>query len=276
MEQNANPFTNYMNLLRGLNNINQNQRIHSTGRNHSTRRTNSTGRANSNTTNRGQEYSERELNILNEISYEYNRNIREYNENMREIIFGILNNSMRNFNERQSNPSHNTPRNTNPGFDISMNMSFWEFPLNVPPEPEVRRNLTREEISRSTRTYGFTEDMNAGLTDINRNVCPISLEPFQPGDVICEIRGCGHKFKRPLLMNWFRRNSKCPVCRFDVRTNLPSPDTDPQQEATLSEHEDIGIISNDELQTSLSEMLQSFINNAVETSLEEPEPEHET
>jgi hypothetical protein len=37
----------------------------------------------------------------------------------------------------------------------------------------------------------------------------------------------------------------------------------------LSEHEDIGIISNDELQTSLSEMLQSFINNAVDISFAE-------
>jgi hypothetical protein len=150
-----------------------------------------------------------------------------------------------------------------------MNMSFWEFPLNSPLEPEVRRSLTREEISRNTRTYGFTEDMNADVTDVNRNVCPISLEPFQLGDVICEIRGCGHKFKRPLLMNWLRRNSNCPVCRFDMRANLPSSNTEPQPQTTLSEHEDIGIISNDELQTSLSEMLQSFINNAVDISFDE-------
>jgi hypothetical protein len=44
------------------------------------------------------------------------------------------------------------------------------------------------------------------------------MDTFLPGDVLCEIRGCGHTFRRPPLMNWLRRSSQCPVCRYHIRT----------------------------------------------------------
>ena len=74
--------------------------------------------------------------------------------------------------------------------------------------------LSREAISQSTRTYGYTEEMNT--RDASGNLCPISLEPYQVGDVICEILGCNHIFRRPALMNWLRRSSRCPVCRYNL------------------------------------------------------------
>jgi hypothetical protein len=85
------------------------------------------------------------------------------------------------------------------------------------PVPQNTQLLTREQIATSTLTYGFTVPATQPLEDPSSNVCPISLEPFQLGDVVCEIRGCGHKFKRPNLMHWFRRNPRCPVCRYDLR-----------------------------------------------------------
>jgi hypothetical protein len=181
--------------------------------------------------------SVQETNHLVEIAREYNRNaryyndnIRDYNENIREIINRISNN-----------------RTTPPTFDISMNMSFWEFPLN----PSAR-TISREQISNNTTTYGYTNEMRDAEVDASGNLCPISLEPFQVGDVICEIRGCGHKFKRPNLMNWFRRNSRCPVCRYDI----------------IDETTPVAEIPNEnvDLQASLSEMLQSLITNSLDAS----------
>ena len=55
--------------------------------------------------------------------------------------------------------------------------------------------------------------------------CPISMEDFQVGDVLCEIIGCRHVFKRPALMRWFRRSSQCPVCRYDLFTNTNERNT---------------------------------------------------
>jgi hypothetical protein len=89
-------------------------------------------------------------------------------------------------------------------------------------EPRI---LTREEISRSTRTYGYTDEM-AAATDASNNVCPISLDAFSVGDVICEILGCGHIFKRPALMHWFRNHSNCPVCRYNLYNYVPTARTD--------------------------------------------------
>jgi len=81
--------------------------------------------------------------------------------------------------------------------------------------------LTREQIAAATLTYGYSSSGLATLgQDSSSNVCPISLEQFQAGDVVCEIRGCRHKFKRPNLMHWLRRSTRCPVCRYDLRNYM--------------------------------------------------------
>ena len=195
---------------------------------------------------------------LLDIAHEYNRNtryyndnIRDYNQNMREIINFMYNN--RNDNARA------------PAFDISMNMSFWEFPLSNAVRPRVPVHLSREQIARNTRTYGYTDEMHTLDADMNEHMCPISLEHFQVGDVICEIQGCGHKFKRPPLMNWLRRNSRCPVCRYDI---LANDNTETRQNNESNENSPIVEEAPREaaLQASLSEILQNFITNSIDAS----------
>ena len=80
--------------------------------------------------------------------------------------------------------------------------------------------LTRTAIAQATRTYGYTEEMST--RDASGNLCPISLEPYQIGDVVCEIIGCNHIFRRPALMNWLRRSSLCPVCRYNLHNYVPT------------------------------------------------------
>ena len=46
--------------------------------------------------------------------------------------------------------------------------------------------------------------------------CPIRLEQFVPNDTVTQIRHCGHIFNSTELTNWFRTNTRCPVCRYDL------------------------------------------------------------
>lgn len=73
-------------------------------------------------------------------------------------------------------------------------------------------HLSSQEIERATETVAYSLDMGEEL-------CPISLENFTVGENICQIRHCRHIFKTEPLMIWFRRNVKCPVCRYDLRNN---------------------------------------------------------
>jgi hypothetical protein len=128
---------------------------------------------------------------------------------------------------------------------------------------ENQRPMTRDEISTTTRTFSYIRD---SLPENNRS-CPIGMDTFLPGDVLCEIRGCGHIFRRPPLMNWLHRSSQCPVCRYHIRTftepitdsslnilplssNLPiqpSDNTIPQDNAQNQDADDISDVSDIEI-----------------------------
>jgi hypothetical protein len=58
--------------------------------------------------------------------------------------------------------------------------------------------------------------------DLNLNTsCPITLDEFREGDLLTQIRRCGHLFNQRAIQNWFSRNVRCPVCRYDIRTRVP-------------------------------------------------------
>jgi len=176
-----------------------------------------------------------EIELISDLIYEYTHNIRDYNANMR-LIIGLIENRQTRMNQPPPTPATAAPRRTRSN-SLRNNNLFMSFVSAIPMNQNVPElpPLTRQEIARSTITYGYVE--NGG--DATNNLCPISLEPFQEGDVVCEIRGCRHKFKRPPLMNWFRRNSRCPVCRFELR-NYSEPATHP----IVAESADHGETSN--------------------------------
>ena len=49
--------------------------------------------------------------------------------------------------------------------------------------------------------------------------CPISLEHFNENDLVRQLLHCGHLFHQPQFEEWFNSNTRCPVCRYDIRTN---------------------------------------------------------
>lgn len=75
---------------------------------------------------------------------------------------------------------------------------------------------TRQQIINAT-TQHIYRDVSSTVQDVD----PIDLAPFNPNDAVTRINGCGHLFRTDNLNRWFTRNSSCPVCRYNIRTNRP-------------------------------------------------------
>jgi hypothetical protein len=85
---------------------------------------------------------------------------------------------------------------------------------NVSLYPNIRQVLAATEI------YQYT-------TNSPELSCPLTLEEFQPGEELCRIRHCRHVFTWKYLQEWFCTNSHCPVCRYDIRSFVPTVPTVP-------------------------------------------------
>ena len=85
-----------------------------------------------------------------------------------------------------------------------------------------------EQITRATETYSYH------IGEETNTQCPITLDEFQENENVCRIRHCGHTFRENALRNWFQQNVRCPVCRYDIRTNN---ETDPADESQYQEEE---------------------------------------
>jgi len=109
-------------------------------------------------------------------------------------------------------------------------------PENIPDSStqssNVRFNIVRlnqcieyinyREIQRENPRENIIDTSNNVVNNEYHDRCPISLENFQENEIICRIRGCGHRFKIQPLINWFNIHTDCPVCRYDVLSYEPS------------------------------------------------------
>lgn len=77
---------------------------------------------------------------------------------------------------------------------------------------------TSQQIEDATEDIVFNEE---NIDRINETRCPITLEDFQENQVLVRIRRCGHVFSQEPFRNWFRQSVRCPVCRHDIRDNIP-------------------------------------------------------
>jgi len=89
---------------------------------------------------------------------------------------------------------------------------------------------TPTQIQNATRVVQFSEIDNP----IN-NSCPITLEPFTNESTVTQILGCNHLFNPESFNSWFETNVRCPVCRYDIRTN--AVDSRRQNEESKEESE---------------------------------------
>lgn len=83
-------------------------------------------------------------------------------------------------------------------------------------------NATRTTVNNNLEQY-YTETLYSVIRDssgIEQNaMCPISMEEFREGEVICRLNRCSHTFKRQPLRRWLRNHNTCPVCRVEIIQN---------------------------------------------------------
>ena len=174
---------------------------------------------------------------------EYNNNIYDYNSNMRRFLdlmstinYNIANNRNNRNNEntrentreyRRQHFNHNNMNTPNTGPSFGLPNTSFRFGTNQTPSqlfsyflPTNRqRNFTNVIIRPTERQILDAIEIiifNENET-YNNTSCPITMEEFDDGEHICQIKHCGHNFREDALRNWFRTNVRCPVCRYDIR-----------------------------------------------------------
>ena len=74
-----------------------------------------------------------------------------------------------------------------------------------------RQNIpTLSDIRRNTRTISFNH------SEHTQTVCPIEHTSFNQGDIVTQIIHCGHIFYQEAISTWFERDSRCPLCRYNI------------------------------------------------------------
>jgi hypothetical protein len=184
------------------------------------------------------------VNILNTM---YNDNLRQItsltdmiinlnnsNNQIRTMLVQLLNRNQRRYENRRwdtnlNNIDYNSLTN---GINLSYLIGEYVLPRNTDSSSrqnssssnDYLRNLfdnflqpveiypTPSQIETATRRVRYC--------DISRPIntsCPISMDEFNDNDMVTVIRHCGHTFYTEHIMNWFRSNCRCPVCRYDIR-----------------------------------------------------------
>jgi len=157
------------------------------------------------------------LDSWNHHVQDYHDNMRIYNQNVAQMT-RISQMLIRNMNTEESRTSYRyrprTARTINaiPRWmqdlfpDVRFEIQGFTFP------PPTSQRLSSAEMYRVTETFNYTEGSIP-----NSNVCPITLEEFETGEALSQIRNCRHTFKKRALFHWFTLSAECPVCRQDVR-----------------------------------------------------------
>ena len=206
---------------------------------------------------------EEQLQTLRTIIHNYNMNQRLYNLNQYDfnrnmnMLFQMLDN-LYNTNHAYSSPNRNRPPFNNyfqrsfysPTMNSS-NMNPYRYNINninnmnnmnninnmnnnyqnigsrlmqsllrglaLESNNQNNNSLNEQQISQYTQTIFYTEQLNEPR-------CPITQENFEEGEEICQIIHCGHYFKKNAIYRWFSRSTNCPVCRYNLLSNINATD----------------------------------------------------
>ena len=88
--------------------------------------------------------------------------------------------------------------------------------IQTPYDSPVRIRPSMRQIRDGNGNINLFSNRIAQIQDVQFR-CPIDLLDFVPEDAILRIRQCGHIFREMNLRRHFRRNPRCPLCRFDIR-----------------------------------------------------------
>lgn len=149
------------------------------------------------------------------------------NSLVRSPINQTITTNLTNRSARQSPLNYNSNRRINNRFDRRFTFSnSTRLPLatnfsNLSPV-RIRPSIT--QIRRGTELLIWSD-----ISDNYQTHCPIDMQDFTGNDSILRIRYCGHIFREMNLRRHFRNNTRCPLCRFDIRDYI-APVNDNSQE----------------------------------------------
>ena len=193
---------------------------------------------------------------MEQIIRDYNENQRRYHQNIQQML-DIM--------ERERPRA--TSRFTN-GENIINTLLRYYGTQNIRTREyqDVVVRPTQQQIEHATESILYDNN-------IEYSQCSITLEPFQSGEEICRIKHCLHCFKKTAILDWFNRNVRCPVCRYDIRDyhrtspiiEEPAPESDSETEAE-QEHDTRPITSRrnpllNTIQNSIRSLLSGVNNN---------------
>jgi len=164
----------------------------------------------------------RQPNINNNNTRQHNINnnrLRSRNTSGNDVLNNnspLFTNSNSRINEQNNNPNNMFNYMNNLQNIMSSGQNSNNFLANIIPHlTPVMVRPTQNQISIACETVEFRTIENPP----NSN-CPITIEPFNPEDIITRIKYCGHCFKTDALNRWFTNNVRCPMCRYDIRTYI--------------------------------------------------------
>jgi uncharacterized Zn finger protein (UPF0148 family) len=129
----------------------------------------------------------------------------QYNNDLNRIYINNIPYIIENVEYFNTTASTNTNTNQNQNHYRDILQTFLD-PITVRP--------SENQISNATRNINYDVIENP----LNLS-CPISLETFESDNRVTQIIYCGHIFNKDSLNQWFQSNVRCPVCRYDIRTN---------------------------------------------------------
>lgn len=178
----------------------------------------------------------RQINFINETL----NNLVESNNQIRISLGQILNSNPNTYNNNRRNNQRRSENTSSNNFGRVMinNQPFVIDSISEYTIPRNRRYDTLDSYARSvfenflqpveiypTQSQIEYTTRRVRYCDIARPIntsCPISMDDFNDNDMVTVIRHCGHTFHTEHLMNWFRTNYRCPVCRYDIRDYIAS------------------------------------------------------
>jgi len=121
--------------------------------------------------------------------------------------------------------THHTNGNTTinlPGYISESTNTVDEETLNATMnDSPIRVRPSFTQISRATISIPF-RDISHNNAD---TICPIDRELLHDTDNVLQIIECGHYFREANLRRHFRNNTRCPLCRYDIRDYIPDIET---------------------------------------------------
>jgi len=104
-----------------------------------------------------------------------------------------------------------TNANANRNRNITSNSIISDL-LNTFLNSTVPIRPTQQQLTNASRTIRYS-DIQGPLSES----CPITLERFEPEQIVTQLLPCEHIFETNGFNNWFQNNVRCPVCRYDIR-----------------------------------------------------------